>query len=50
MIDKLGVAEIVDEVVGYRRADAGASVGTYLALAAANRVVAPCSKLAFGDW
>ncbi len=26
------------------------SVGTYLALAAANRLVAPCSKLAFADW
>ena len=28
----------------------GASAGTYLALAALNRLVAPCSKLAFGDW
>lgn len=35
---------------GPRRADAGASVGTYLALATLNRVVAPCSKLAFADW
>ena len=26
------------------------STGTYLALAALNRVVAPCSKLAFADW
>src|SRR6266568_518339 len=26
------------------------SVGTYLVLAALNRVVAPCSKLAFADW
>jgi len=25
-------------------------VGTYIALATANRVVAPCSKLAFADW
>jgi transposase len=50
VIDKLGVVEVIDEVVGARRANAGASVGTYLALAAANRVVAPCSKLAFGDW
>jgi transposase len=33
-----------------RRADAGASVGTYLALACTNRVVAPRSKLAFADW
>ena len=26
------------------------SAGTYLALAALNRLVAPCSKLAFADW
>jgi hypothetical protein len=50
MICRLGVVETIDEVVGARRVDAGASVGTYLALAAANRVVAPCSKLAFADW
>jgi transposase len=50
VIDKLGVGEIIDEVIGDRRADAGASVGTYLGLAAVNRVVAPCSKLAFGQW
>ena len=41
---------IIDEVAGARRADAGASVGTYLALADLNRVVSPCSKLAFADW
>ncbi len=46
----LGVAAIIDEVTGGRRADAGASAGTYLALAALNRLVAPCSKLAFADW
>ncbi|MCA1682162.1 MAG: IS1634 family transposase [Actinobacteria bacterium] len=50
MIDKLGVVEIVDAVVGVRRSDAGASVGTYLALAAINRVVDPCSKRAFASW
>lgn len=50
MLRRLGVARIVDEVVGTRRADAGASVGTYIALAALNRVVDPCSKLAFSDW
>ena len=37
-------------VVAARRADAALSVGTYIALAAANRVVAPCSKLALADW
>jgi transposase len=50
MLRRLEVAKIVDEVVGARRADAGASVGTYIALATANRVVDPCSKLAFSDW
>jgi transposase len=50
MLERLGVAKIVDEVVGQRRADAAASVGTYFALAVANRVAAPCSKLAFSEW
>ena len=50
VLERLEVAEIIDEVVGDRRSDAGASVGTYLALATLNRVVAPCSKLAFADW
>jgi transposase len=49
VLDRLGVAEIIDAVVP-RRADAAATVGTYLALACANRVVAPCSKLGFADW
>jgi transposase len=43
------MAEVIDAVVP-RRADAGATVGTYLALVCANRVVAPCSKLGFADW
>ena len=50
MLSRLDVADIIDEVVGARRVDAGASVGTYIALATANRVVAPCSKLAFAEW
>ena len=50
MLGQLGVAEIIDEVVGPRRADAAASVGTYLALATVNRVVDPCSKHRFADW
>jgi len=50
MLERLGVTEIVDDVVASRRSDASASVGTYFALAIANRVVAPCSKLAFSDW
>jgi transposase len=50
VLQDLGVAAIIDEVTGARRSDAGASTGTYLALAALNRLVAPCSKLAFTDW
>ncbi len=50
ILTRLDVAGIIDEVVGARRTDAGASVGTYLALAALNRVVAPTSKLGFADW
>ncbi len=50
MLERLCVAEIVDEVVGARRADAQASIGTYIALAVANRLVDPCSKLAFSKW
>jgi transposase len=50
VIERLGVAPVIDEVAGSRRADAAASVGTYLALATLNRMVAPCSKLAFADW
>jgi hypothetical protein len=44
MLEDLGVAGIIDEAAGPRSADAG----TYLALAALNRLIAPCSKLA--DW
>src|SRR5664279_4459837 len=50
ILDRLGVAGAIDEVCGSRRSDAGASVGTYLALATANRVVAPCSKLGLQQW
>jgi transposase len=50
ILERLQVAEIVDEVVGARRADAACSVGTYMALAIANRVVDPCSKRAFSEW
>ena len=50
MIERLQIAEIVDEAVGPRRGDALASVGTYLALSTLNRVCAPRSKLAFSQW
>jgi len=50
MLQRMRAAEIVDEVVGPRRSDAAASVGTYIALAVANRVTDPCSKRTFADW
>jgi transposase len=50
VIEQLDVAGIIDRIVGTRRQDAACTAGTYIALAAANRVVAPCSKLAFADW
>ncbi len=49
VLDGLDVVGLVDDVVP-RHAHAGASVGTYLALATLNRVVEPCSKRAFADW
>ena len=49
VLQRLDVAGVIDAAVP-RYPNAAASVGTYLALATANRVVAPCSKLAFADW
>ena len=49
MIERLGVRDVVDEVAP-RYANAAAPVGTYIALACANRIVDPCSKLAFAEW
>jgi transposase len=46
----LDVAGVIDEVIGTRRSDAGASVGTYLALAALGRVVEPGSKSRFAEF
>ena len=50
VLEDLGVAGIIDEVTGSRPAGARLSAGTYLALAALSRLVAPCSKAAFADW
>ena len=47
VLEALRVAETVDEVVGARRADAAASVGTYIALATLNRVAAPVQACFF---
>jgi transposase len=49
VLQRLDVAGVIDAVVP-RRADAAASVGTYIALATANRIVDPCSKAAFAHW
>src|SRR5260370_31368638 len=50
MLQRRGGADLIDEVVGPRRVDAAASVGTYIALATLNRVCDPCSKLGFAEW
>jgi transposase len=50
MLDRLDVIGVIDAVVGTRRADAQASVGNYLTLAALNRLVKPRSKLGFAAW
>jgi transposase len=50
ILGRLKVAERIDAVCGSGRGAGGVSVGTYLALATLNRVVAPCSKLGFADW
>ena len=47
---RLDVIGVVDEVTGGKAPGVPVSVGTYLALGALNRVVAPCSKAAFADW
>ena len=50
LLADLGVARIIDEACGGRPPGLPLSPGTYLALAALNRVVDPCSKRAFADW
>src|SRR5258707_244471 len=50
MLEKLDVAAIIDEVAGPCPAGLPLPAGTYLALAALNRLVDPCSKRAFADW
>src|SRR6266702_6158580 len=50
VLQDLGVAAIIDEVTGPRPAGLPLSAGTYLALAALNRLVDPCSKRGFAGW
>jgi len=50
VLEDLGVAAVIDEVTGPAPAGLPLTAGTYLALAALGRLVAPCSKAAFADW
>jgi len=50
LLADLGVAAIIDEQAAAGPPGLPLSPGTYLALAALNRVVDPCSKRAFADW
>jgi len=50
VLARLDVTGVIDAVVGTRRSDARASVGSYLTLAALNRLVEPRSKLGFAAW
>jgi transposase len=50
MLVDLGVAAVIDQATVQRPAGLPLSPGTYLALAALNRLVDPCSKRGFADW
>jgi transposase len=50
LLADLGVAAIIDEAAGPGPPGLPLSPGAYLALAALNRVVDPCSKRGFADW
>ena len=45
---RLGLMDLINGAVPKR--DQGPSAGHYIVLAALNRALAPCSKLAIGDW
>jgi transposase len=50
ILQDLGVIGLIDAAAGPRPGGQPLPTGTYLALAALNRLVAPCSKAAFADW
>lgn len=50
MIEQLGVINVIDTVLRAAPVSGGVSAGTYLALAALNRVCDPRSKRALGRW
>ena len=50
LLADLGVAAVIDEEAGTRPSGLPLLPGTYLALAALNRAVDPCSGRGFADW
>lgn len=50
MLEEPGVAAIIGWAAGPRPAGQPLSTGTCLALAALNRLAAPCSRARFADW
>lgn len=48
LVKRLGITEIIDTVVPKRKQ--GASIGTYIIVAALNRIVSPMSKSGLKDW
>jgi transposase len=50
VLEDLGAAAIIDKAAGPAPAGQPLSTGTYLVLAALNRLVAPCSKAGFARW
>ena len=50
MLTRLDAAGTIDALVGDAKVSGGVTVGTYLALAALNRVCDPRSKAGFVDW
>ena len=45
---RLGLLELINSIV--KKRDQGPTVGHYMLLAAINRAIDPCSKLAIGEW
>jgi transposase len=50
VLEDLGAARIIDEAAGPAPTGQPLPTGTYLVLAALNRLVAPCSKSGFARW
>jgi transposase len=50
VLEDLGAARIIDEAAGPAQAGQPLSTGTYLVLAALNRLVDPCSESGFARW